>query len=130
GDMAENICERAIELNAEPQLKPLIDIPRMADIALSMLRESLDAFVREDVALALRVCQTDDEVDALTQQVFREVLSFMIEDPKTITRGIRLVFVSKYLERVADHATNIAEMVVFMVEGKSIRHLDQVPPSV
>jgi phosphate transport system protein len=129
GDMAENICERAIELNTEPPLKPYIDIPRMAEIALRMLRESLDAFVREDADLALRVCQGDDQIDALNAQVFRELLSFMIEDPKTITRGIRLAFVAKYFERVADHATNIAEMVIFMVKGKSIRHLDQLPPS-
>jgi len=130
GDMAENICERAIELNTEPPLKPYIDIPRMAEIALRMLRESLDAFVREDADLALRVCQADDQIDALNAQVFRELLSFMIEEPKTITRGIRLAFVAKYFERVADHATNIAEMVIFMVKGKSIRHMDQVPPSV
>lgn len=129
GDMAENICERAIELNTEPQLKPYIDIPRMAEIALTMLRESLDAFVREDADLALRVCQSDDRIDALTGQIFRELLSFMMEDPTTITRGTRLMFIAKYLERVADHATNVAEMVIFMVKGKSIRHLGSVPPS-
>lgn len=130
GDMAVNLCERALELNEEPQLKPFIDIPRMASIAQRMLRESLDAFVREDVDLALKVCKDDDEVDQLTQQVFRELISFMMEDPKTISRAMRLVFVAKYLERIADHATNIAEMVIFMVKGKSIRHLDRVPPSV
>jgi phosphate transport system protein len=130
GDMAENICERAIELAAEPHLKPLIDIPRMAGIAQRMLRESLDAFVREDVDLALKVCKDDDEVDGLTDQLFRELITFMMEDPKTITRALRLMFVSKYLERIADHATNIAEMVIFMVRGKSIRHMDKLPPSV
>jgi phosphate transport system protein len=130
GDMAVNACERAIELNREPQLKPFIDIPRMADVAQQMLRESLDAFVREDVDLALKVCRDDDSIDELNGQLFRELLSYMMEDPKTVTRSIRLLFVSKYFERIADHATNIAEMVVFMVKGKSIRHLDHVPPSV
>ncbi len=130
GDMAVNMCERALELNQEPPLKPFIDIPRMVDIALGMLRESLNAFVREDVELALKVCRDDDQIDALTHQVFRELLSYMMEDPHSITRGIRLMFVAKYIERIADHATNIGEMVVFMVKGKSIRHLDRIPPSV
>jgi phosphate transport system protein len=130
GDMAVNMCERALELNQEPPLKPFVDIPRMVDIALGMLRESLNAFVREDVDLALKVCRDDDQIDALTHQVFRELLSYMMEDPHAITRGIRLMFVAKYVERIADHATNIGEMVVFMVKGKSIRHLDRIPPSV
>jgi phosphate transport system protein len=130
GDMAVNISERAIELSREPQLKPYIDIPRMAATAQAMLHESLDAFVREDVELALKVCHEDDEVDALTHQIFRELLSYMIEDPTTITRAMRLVFVSKYLERIADHATNIGEMVIFMVKGKSIRHMDWIPPQI
>jgi phosphate transport system protein len=130
GDMAENICERALELNEDPQLKPFIDIPRMAAIAQRMLRQSLDAFVREDTELALKVCAEDDTIDALTDQLFRELLSYMAEDPQTVTRAARLLFVSKYLERIADHATNIAEMVVFMVKGKSIRHLNQLPERV
>jgi len=130
GDMAVNLSERALELNPEPQLKPFIDLPRMAEVAETMLRESLNAFVREDVDLALKVCRDDDVIDDLTAQLFRELLSYMAEDPATITRGIRLIFIAKYLERIADHATNIAEMVVFMVKGKSIRHLDTVPPSV
>ena len=130
GDMAEHICERVLELNSEPLLKPLIDIPRMAEIAREMLRESLEAFVSEDAALALKVCKRDDQMDALMDQIFRELVSFMIEDPKCITRAIRLTFVAKYLERIADHATNVAEMVVFMVKGKTIRHLGQVPPTV
>jgi phosphate transport system protein len=129
GDIAENICERTIELVTEPQLKPLIDLPRMASIAQGMLRSSLDAFVREDVDLALQVCHDDDQVDVLNDQLFRELISFMIEDPHTITRALRLTFVAKYIERVADHATNIAEMVIFMVKGKSIRHLDHPPSS-
>lgn len=130
GDMAVNICERVLELNQEPQLKPMIDIPRMAEIAAVMLRESLDAFVHGDVDLALKVCRDDDMIDDLTTQLFRELLSYMAEDPHTISRGIRLIFIAKYLERIADHATNIAEMVVFMVKGKSIRHMGDVPPSI
>lgn len=128
GDMAENICERTLELSREPQLKPLIDLPRMAALAQGMLRQALDAFVREDAELALQVCHQDDAVDQLADQVLRELLTFMMEDPHTISRALRLTFVSKYIERVADHATNIAEMVIFMVKGKSIRHLDR-PPS-
>jgi phosphate transport system protein len=129
GDLAQNLCERVLELNAEPQLKPFIDIPRMADISLSMLRNSLNAFVREDPELALHVCAEDDQVDQLNDQVFRELISYMVEDPRTITRAMRMTIVSKYLERIADHATNIAEMVIFMVKGKSIRHLDRLPAS-
>lgn len=130
GDMAVNMCERILELNRESQLKPLIDLPRMAEVAQHMLRESLDSFVREDVELALAVCREDDIIDALNSQLFRELLSYMAEDPRTIGRAIPLLFIAKYLERIGDHATNIAEMVVFMVKGKSIRHVDQVPPSV
>jgi phosphate transport system protein len=130
GDMAVNICERALELNEEPQLKPYIDIPRMAQIAQRMIRQSLDAFVREDTDLALRVCKDDNEVDQLNAQIFRETISFMIEDPQTISRATKVGSVSKYLERIADHATNIAEMVIYMVKGKSIRHMKELPPSV
>ena len=121
-DLAENVCERAIELNEEPQLKPYIDIPRMANWALQMVREALDAFVMSDPALARKVTADDDFIDDLTQQLFRELLSFMIENPQTITRAIRITFIAKYLERIADHATNVAELVVYMVEGKIIRH--------
>lgn len=130
GDMAVNICERALELNREPQLKPYIDIPRMAQTSQRMIRESLDAFVREDTDLALKVCKDDQEVDDLNSQVFRETVSFMIEDPHTINRAMKIGFISKYLERIADHATNIAEMVVFMVKGKSIRHIKEIPESI
>lgn len=122
-DLAENICERAIELNQEPRLKPYIDIPRMADHTLKMVWDSLDAFVKGDSALARKVLEDDDFVDDLNEQLFRELLSFMIEDPKTISRAIRLSFISKYIERIADHATNVAELVVYMVEGKIIRHM-------
>lgn len=130
GDMAVNICERALELNQEPQLKPYIDIPRMARIAQRMIRESLDAFVREDTELALNVCKGDNEVDQLNAQIFRETLTYMIEDGQTISRATKISSISKYIERIADHATNIAEMVVYMVKGKSIRHLKELPPSV
>lgn len=130
GDMAVNMCERAVELNQEPQLKPYIDIPRMANIAERMIHESLDAFVREDTDLALKVCKDDQEVDDLNSQIFRETITFMIADPHTINRAMKITFVSKYLERIADHATNIAEMVVFMVKGKSIRHLKEIPQSI
>lgn len=123
-DLAENISERATELNEEPQLKPYIDIPRMAERALRMVKESLDAFVNRDAVLARKVCCDDDLVDELTEQIFRELLTYMIEDSRTITRAVRITFVSKYLERVADHATNIAELVVYLVEGKIIRHTD------
>lgn len=121
-DLAENICERAIELNEEPQLKPYIDIPLMANWALKMVKDALDAFVNHDAALARKVCQNDDFVDDLTHQLFRELLSFMLENPQTITRAIRITFIAKYLERIADHATNVAELVVYLVEGKIIRH--------
>jgi len=125
-DISENISERVIELNEEPQLKPYIDIPRMANWTMMMVRESLDAFVRSDAALARKVCANDDFVDNLTHQLFSELLSFMIENPATITRAIRLTFIGKSLERIADHATNIAELVIYMVEGKIIRHM--TPP--
>jgi phosphate transport system protein len=125
GDNAVNICERATELNEEPQLKPYIDIPRMADIAQSMVKDSLDAFMREDTELAEEVIARDDEVDQLNYQTYRELLSYMAEDPQTIPRATRILFISKYLERIADHATNIAEMVVYMVKGRSIKHMDK-----
>lgn len=122
-DLAESISERAIELNREPQLKPYIDIPRMGQWAVTMVKESLDSFVGSDVALAQKVLKDDDFVDDLMGQLFRELLSYMLEDPRTISRAIRLTFVAKSIERVADHATNIAELVVYMVEGKIIRHM-------
>jgi phosphate transport system protein len=123
GDLAENIARRAIELNEEPQLKPYIDLPRMGDGTMRMVQECLNAFVNSDSKLARKVCNDDDYVDNLNEQLFRELLSFMLENPKTITRAIRLTFVAKSLERIADHATNIAELVVYMVEGKNIRHI-------
>ena len=125
GDMAVNICERVLELNQEPQLKPYIDLPSMAEIVQRMVKESLDAFVGEDVELARKVTREDQRVDQLLEQMFRELLTYMIEDPQTITRATRVLFLSKYLERIADHAVNIAELVIFMVEGKIIRHMKE-----
>ena len=122
GDQAVNIAQRVLELNREPQLKPYIDLPRMAEQAQRMVKESLDAFVARDTELARRVRAEDDEVDALKEQIFRELLTFMMEDPRTIPRAIRLILISRFMERVADHATNIAEMVVYLVEGKMVRH--------
>lgn len=122
-DLAENVSERSIELNQEPQLKPYIDIPRMAQHAQTMVKEALDSFVNMDSKLARKVCGDDDYMDDINEQIFRELLSFMLEDPKTISRAVRITFISKYLERVADHATNVGELVVYMVEGKIIRHM-------
>ncbi len=122
GDQAVNIAQRALELNQEPQLKPYIDLPRMAERAQRMVKESLDAFVGRDTQLARQVCAEDAEVDSLKEQIFRELLTYMMSDPKTIPRAIRLILISRFLERVADHATNIAEMVIYMVESKMVRH--------
>jgi len=122
GDQAVNIAQRALELNQEPQLKPYIDLPRMAERAQRMVKGSLDALVARDAALARRVCADDDEVDALNDQIFRELLTYMSADPATIPRAIRLVLIARSLERVADHATNVAEMVIYLVESKVVRH--------
>jgi phosphate transport system protein len=122
GDQAVNIAQRVLELSREPQLKPYIDLPRMAERAQRMVKDSLDAFVTRDTALARDVCAADNDVDALKEQVFRELLTFMMEDARTIPRAIRLILISRFLERVADHATNIAEMVIYMVESRMVRH--------
>jgi len=122
GDQALNIAERAIELSREPRLKPYIDLPRMAEIAGKMLGSALDAFVRKDAAAARAILPMDTAVDDLFLQLFRELITYMIEDPRTIRKATRLIFVAKYLERIADHATNIAEMVIFNVEGRDVRH--------
>jgi len=131
GDLAAHVAERALELDAEAPIEPkadsMIDLPLMANLARTMLHRALDAFVREDVELALEVCRSDDAIDKLHGQLFRALLAFMVEDPATIARTMRLLFVSKNLERVGDHATNIAEMVIFLVKGRSIRHMD-IPP--
>jgi len=122
GDQAINITERAESLLAVPPLKPLIDIPRMADISQEMLKASLDAYVNGDDALAYQTILKDDEVDQLKDQVFRELLTFMMSDPTTIPRAMDLILVSRHIERIADHATNICEDVIFMVKGKDVRH--------
>ncbi len=131
GDMAAHIAERALELDAEassePKAESMIDLPLMANLARAMLHRALDAFVREDIELALEVCRSDDAIDKLHDQLFRALLTFMVEDPASISRTMRLLFVSKNLERVGDHATNIAEMVIFLVKGRSIRHMDTPP---
>jgi len=128
GDLCVNIAERTLELNQEPQLKPYIDLPKMAEAAEGMIVDALEAFLRGDAELAAEVTRRDDYMDQLNSQIFRELLTFMMEEPKTITRATRLIFVGKNLERIADHATNIAEMVIFMVKGKDIRHLGATAP--
>jgi phosphate transport system protein len=122
GDMAVNITQSAAVLIRQPQLKPYIDIPRMADLAQKMVKDSLDSFIRQDVKLARSVLTRDDQIDDLGEQIFRELLTFMISDPSNIPRALQLVLVSRHLERVADHATNIAENVIYLVQGKDIRH--------
>jgi phosphate transport system protein len=127
GDLAVNIAERALELNDEPILKPYIDIPKMRSIAQRMTQDALDAFVRKDKRLARDVIIRDDEVDDLKQVVLHELAFFMVQDPTTVTRAMKISFVATYLERIADHATNIAEMVIYLVDGKIIRHM-LLPP--
>lgn len=122
GDHAVNIAQSAIKLSKEPELKPLVDIPRMAAISTRMLTEALDAFVRNDAAAARRILVEDDEVDHLKSQMFRELLSYMLEKPATITRALELILVSRNLERVADLATNVAEEVVFIAEARVVKH--------
>jgi phosphate transport system protein len=122
GDQAVNIAQSVIKMLPQPPLKPLIDIPRMADIAQSMTRDSLDAFVKRDAELARSVLKRDDEVDQLKDQVFRELLTYMMADPGTISRALALILISRNIERIADHATNIAEDVIFLVEAKDVRH--------
>jgi phosphate transport system protein len=124
-DHAVNISERALELNEEPPLRAMVDIPMMAQRAQEMLRGALDAFVRDDADAARSVIKMDDELDRRMEQVFRVLLSYMLEDPKTVTRALRLTFVAKYFERIGDQATNICEMVVYMSEARMIKHEDR-----
>ena len=126
GDEASNIAKRAIKLSAEPPLKPYVDIPRMTEITMEMLRDALDCLLQGDEAKALAVCKRDVEVDNLNRQVYRELTSFMVENPETISRAIELMFISKSIERIADHATNIAEETLFLFRGKDVRHTDEV----
>jgi phosphate transport system protein len=125
GDSAVNICQSVARLNEEPPLKPYIDLPRLAKLVTGMVREALDAFVRKDSSQAARVTESDDEVDALYRQLFRELLSYMTEDPKTTTRALHLLLIARNMERIADHATNIAEDVIYYVEGRDVRHPGQ-----
>jgi phosphate transport system protein len=122
GDMAANIAEKIIFLNNEPQLKPYIDLPRMAEIGRRMIKDSLDALVNEDIDLAEKVRNEDETVDNLNEQIFRELLTFMFEDPKNIHRAMIITQISKSLERISDHAKGIADMVIYMVTGTSVRH--------
>jgi len=123
GDLAVNLCERVLDLLEAPPLKPLIDLPKMADKSRAMLRAALDSYVTRDADQAQRVCAMDDEVDRLNDQVFRELLTYMMESPANISRALGLIMISRYLERIADHATNLAEMVIYLAKGKDIRHM-------
>ena len=122
GDLAVNIAEASQRYIEHPPVKKLIDIPRMADIAQVMLRDALDAYVRRDVDLAQRVLDRDDELDTLKTQIFRELLTYMLQNPSTIEPSLELILVSRHLERIGDHATNIAEDVIFMVSARDVRH--------
>jgi len=122
GDLAVNIAERTLDIIPYPRLKPLVDIPRMADAAQKMVRDSLTAFIERDADLAREICRRDDEVDQLNDQVFRELLTYMMQDPSSISRAVDLILVSRNLERIADHATNIAEDVIYYVQGRTIKH--------
>lgn len=122
-DLGVNVCERVLELNTEPPLKPYVDIPRMSQEVQSMLREVLDAFVAKDAERARKIIDRDKIVDALYAQVFRELLTFMMENGHNVYRATRLQSIAKYLERMADHTINLAEMVIFMVDGQDVRHL-------
>lgn len=122
GDSAVNIAQSVEQINEQPPLKPYIDLPHLSQLVQKMVRNSLDAFVNKDTRLATEVCESDDEVDGLYKQIFRELLTYMIEDPKTVSRALHLLLISRNMERIADHATNIAEDVIYYVEGRDIRH--------
>ena len=126
GDEAVGIAKRAVRLAAEPPLKPYVDIPRMSAMALEMLRDALDCLFHQDADKAVAVIRRDEQVDQLNKQLYRELTSFMIEKPGTISRAIELMFISKSLERIADHATNIAEEMIYLAKGKDVRHDDAV----
>ncbi len=123
GDLAVNIAERAVELNSDEQLKPYIDLPKLSESTQSMLKDALDAFVNGDADKATAVLERDHHVDELFVQIFRELITYMMQDPRTIQRAIGLIFVAKHLERVADHATNIAEQAIYLAKGKDVRHV-------
>ena len=125
GDSTVNICQSVQKLSDEPPLKPYIDLPRMSKLVAGMTRNALDALVHRDAKQAVEVTKADDEVDALYRQLFRELLTFMIEEPKTVARALHLLLIARNLERIADHATNIAEDVIYYVEGRDVRHPGQ-----
>ncbi|MXY23868.1 MAG: phosphate signaling complex protein PhoU [Acidobacteria bacterium] len=122
GDFAINIAEATFRYLQHPPVKPLIDIPRMADLAQGMLRDSLNAYVRHGTSLAREVLDRDDELDGLKEQVFRELLSYVLQNPATTEPALELILISRHLERIGDHATNVAEEVIFMVSGRDVRH--------
>jgi phosphate transport system protein len=124
GDQADNICRSCRELLKEPPLKPLVDLPRMAAIARDMVRMVLNAFVEASDEQAIEVIKHDQEVDSLYDQIFRELLTYMLSDPRNVSRALRLIFAAKAFERIGDHAVNIAEDVVYVVRGEDIRHTD------
>lgn len=121
-DQAINICENTVFLLKFPQLKPLVDMPIMADIVQRMVRDSLDAYVQRDTVKAQEVLNSDDKVDAFKDQIFRELLTYMMSDPQTIQRALSLILIARNLERIADHSTNISEEVIYMVQGRDVRH--------
>ena len=127
GDSAVNVAQAVEHLNQEPPLKPYIDLPRLAQITQEMVRDALDSFVRRDARAAIEVWKRDDEVDGLYHQLFRELVTYMAEDPRNITRALHLLLVARNYERIADHATNVGEDVVFYVEGRDIRHSNPTP---
>ncbi|MFA6133852.1 MAG: phosphate signaling complex protein PhoU [Phycisphaerae bacterium] len=122
GDLVVNITENAPTIINQPQLKPLIDIPRMADLARKMVRDSLHAFVKGDALMAQGVILADDQVDLLKDQIIRELVTYMAADPKAIERALALILIARHLERIADHATNIAEDVIYVIQGRDVRH--------
>lgn len=122
GDLAVNIVQAASRYISQPPVKPLVDLPRMGDIAQGMLRDAIDSFVRKDTALAQTVLDRDDQLDDLKIQVFRDLLTYMLQDPTKIQASLDLILVSRHLERIGDHATNIAEDVIFMVSARDVRH--------
>lgn len=125
GDLAVNIAQAASRVLTHPPVKKLIDIPKMGEIAQAMLRDALDAYVRRDTTLAQAVLDEDDALDALKSQIFRELLTYMLQDPTTVEPALDLVLISRHLERIGDHATNVAEDVIFMVSAKDVRHHGQ-----
>lgn len=129
GDETTSIAKRAVRLAAEPQLKPYVDIPRMAEISIEMLRGALDCFINGDSEGAIAVVKRDAEVDAINRQLYRELSSYMIENPQTTSRALELMFISKSIERIADHASNIAEEMVFLNKAEDIRHREELKKS-